>query len=115
VIRNVFYKEDDMTRIFPIAAALLGSALMSSPSFAQEPAAGYYVATPVAQPTKTSVITSNLLWKWRDTGFTANKAPARDTIVCQMIVQRAGALSAFTAGGQAFDAEALAKCNARAK
>lgn len=106
-----------MSRIFPIAAALLGAAMLSSPtaSLAQEPTPGYYVAIPVAQPTKTSVITSNLLWKWRDTAFTANKAPARDNIVCQMIVQRTGPLSAFTAGGQAFDADALAKCNARAK
>ena len=105
-----------MTRIFSIAAALLGSAMLLSPvgSQAQEPA-GYYVAIPVAQPAKTSLITSNMMWKWRDTAFTANKAPARDNIVCQMIVQRAGALSAFTADGQAFDADALAKCNARAK
>lgn len=105
-----------MTRIISIAAALAASVMMLAPvaSSAQGPE-GYYTATPVAQPTKTSFITSNLMWKWRDTAFTANKAPARDNIVCQMIVQRAGALSAFTAGGQAFDADALAKCNARAK
>ena len=105
-----------MTRMRSIAAALAGSVMALSPTagIAQVPG-GYYTATPVAQPTKTSFITSNLMWKWRDTAFTANKTNSRDGIVCQMIVQRAGALSAFTAGGQAFDAEALAKCNARAK
>jgi hypothetical protein len=105
-----------MTRVLSIAAALAGSALLLSPvaSHAQDPA-GYYAAVPTAQPTKTSFITNNLMWKWRDTAFTANKAPARPTIVCEMIVQRAGTLTSFSAGGQAFDADALAKCNARAK
>ncbi|WEJ99199.1 MAG: hypothetical protein P0Y59_20010 [Candidatus Sphingomonas phytovorans] len=105
-----------MTRVLSIAAALAASVMMLAPvASSAQGLDGYYTATPVAQPTKTSFITSNLMWKWRDTAFTANKAPARDNIVCQMIVQRAGALSAFTAGGQAFDADALAKCNARAK
>ncbi|MES1972986.1 MAG: hypothetical protein V4472_11055 [Pseudomonadota bacterium] len=105
-----------MTRALSIAAALAGSVMLFAPAAgsAQAPA-GYYAATPVVQPTKTTVITNNLLWKWHDTAFTANKAPARDAIVCQMIVQHAGALASFTAGGQAFDADALAKCNARAK
>src|SRR6186713_311939 len=105
-----------MTRILSIAAALAGSIMALSPTagIAQGPG-GYYTATPVAQPTKTSFITSNLMWKWRDTAFTANKTNSRDGIVCQMIVQRAGTLSEFTAGGTAFDADALAKCNARAK
>jgi hypothetical protein len=31
------------------------------------------------------------------------------------VAQRAGKLSAFTAADKAFDADALAKCNARAK
>ena len=106
-----------MTRFLPLAvAALVGSVTMLSPAAAgaQGPG-GYYTATPTAQPAKTSFITSNVLWKWRDTAFTANKTSARDNIVCQMIVQRAGALTEFTAGGTAFDADALAKCNARAK
>ena len=55
------------------------------------------------------------MWKWQDTAFVANKAPERETIVCELIVQRVGALSAFTVAGQALDADALAKCNARAK
>jgi hypothetical protein len=106
-----------MTRSLIIAAAAFaGSVMMLSPSAssAQGPG-GYYTATPAAQPTKTSFITSNVLWKWRDTAFTANKTSARDNIVCQMIVQRAGALTEFTAGGAPFDADALAKCNTRAK
>jgi len=106
-----------MTRFSQIAAALVGSVMLLSPiaGQAQAPAGGYYTAIPVAKPTKTSLITHSTVWKWNDSAFVANKAPERGSIVCELIVQRVGALSAFTAGGQAFDADALAKCNARAK
>ena len=104
-----------MTRILSIAAALAGSVMLLAPVASQAQASGYYTAVPVAKPAKTNVITNSMLWKWNDTAFTAGKAPARDAIVCQLIVQHAGALSSFTAGGTAFDADALAKCNARAK
>ena len=43
------------------------------------------------------------------------KAPEREAILCQLVARDAGKLSAFSAGGQAFDADALAKCNAHAK
>lgn len=102
-----------MTRIIAAAAALLASAtLISTTAGAQS--AGYYSATPVAAPTKVSIITSGTLWKCTDGVCTAKKSTQRDQIMCQMVVQRVGALSAFTAGGTAFEAEALAKCNARA-
>ena len=106
-----------MNRTFPLAAALLGSALLLTPfaADAQAPAAGYYTATPVAKPDKTSVITRSTVWKWRDTAYTANKAPEREIVLCELVAQRVGTLSAFTVAGQAFDADALAKCNARAK
>jgi len=106
-----------MTRFSQIAAALVGTVMLLSPiaGQAQAPADGYYTAIPVAKPTKTSLITHSTVWKWNDSAFVANKAPERGNIVCELIVQRVGALTAFTAGGQAFDADALAKCNARAK
>ena len=106
-----------MNRTLPIAAALVGSAMLLSPfaADAQAPAAGYYTATPVAKPDKTSLITRSTVWKWRDSAYTANKAPEREIVLCQLVAQRVGTLSAFTVAGQAFDADALAKCNTRAK
>ena len=105
-----------MTRFSQIATALVGTVMLLSPIAGQAQApAGYYTAVPVAKPTKTSLITHSTVWKWQDTAFVANKAPERETIVCELIVQRVGALSAFTVAGQALDADALAKCNARAK
>jgi hypothetical protein len=106
-----------MTRILSIAAALVGSVLLLSPvgSHAQTPPAGYYTATPVAKPTKMSLVTHTTAWKWHETAFVADKAPERQNVVCELIAQRVGALSEFTVGGAAIDADALAKCNTRAK
>ena len=106
-----------MTRFSSIAAALVGSVMLLSPvaGQAQAPAGGYYTAIPAAQPTKTSLVTHSTVWKWQDTAFVANKAPERENVVCELIAQRVGKLSSFAVAGQAFDADALAKCNARAK
>ena len=35
-------------------------------------------------------------------------------MLCQLVAQRVGKLSSFTAGGQALAADDLAKCNAKA-
>ena len=105
-----------MTRLFSLAAAALVSATLLTPIAVHAADAGpYYAATPVATPSKTLLITNGTVWKWNQPVYTANKGPQREAIMCEMVVQRAGKLSAFTAGGQAFDATALEKCNARAK
>lgn len=102
-----------MTRIAALLAFAAVAALAPIAATAQPNS--YYVATPAAAPTKTSFITSEMVWKWSNTAFVANQGPHRDAITCQMIAGRAGKLSAFTAAGTAFDTDALAKCNARAK
>jgi hypothetical protein len=105
-----------MIRFTALAAAALTTAALLSPiaADAQGPAA-FYVATPVAKPAATNIITNATLWTWQDTAFTANHAPERPNILCELVVKRVGALSSFSAGGKAFDADALAKCNARAR
>jgi uncharacterized membrane protein len=105
-----------MIRSLPLAVAAFVVTLPFVPSVARAAeATPYYAATPVAAPAKTMLITNGTVWKWTDTAFTANKAPQREGIVCEMIAQRAGKLSAFAVAGQPLDADALAKCNARAK
>lgn len=105
-----------MTRFLSVAAALAASAVLLTPvaGHAQGPG-GYYAATPVVAPSKTMLITSGTVWRWQDTAYTANKGPQRPAIMCELVAQRAGKLSAFTAGGQPLDGAALDKCNARAK
>ena len=104
-----------MIRFTALAAAALASAALLSPvaAAAQGPA-GFYIATPVAKPASSTIITNATLWTWQDTAYTASHAPERPNILCELVVKRVGALSSFSAGGKAFDADALAKCNARA-
>ena len=106
-----------MFRAVSIAAAIATSTLLlgATASHAQPAApSSYYVATPIAKPVKTSFLTRETVWKWRDGAFVANKAPDRDLILCSLVAQRAGKLSAFTAGGTALAADVLDKCNSRA-
>ncbi|MEI9927273.1 MAG: hypothetical protein WDN44_05650 [Sphingomonas sp.] len=45
----------------------------------------------------------------------AKPSAARDAIMCELVVHELGTLTTFTAGGTSFDADALQKCNAKAK
>jgi len=103
-----------MTRLVSLAAAALSvAAFMPSTALAQS--GGYYAATAVDAPKKSSFITQNTIWKCKDGVCSAAKTATQDKVMCERAVQRIGALSAFSVGGAAFDAEALAACNARAK
>ena len=105
-----------MIRFTALAAAALTTAALLSPIAADAQTSGsFYTATPVAKPTSESIITNATLWTLQDATYTANRSPERPKILCELVVKRVGALSSFSAGGQAFDADALAKCNARAK
>ncbi|MFA5989793.1 MAG: hypothetical protein WC803_09330 [Sphingomonas sp.] len=102
-----------MFRFYNRFAALAALSLFASPALAES--ANYYSATPVAAPTKASFITTGTLWKCADGTCTARQSTQRDIIMCQIVVQRLGAVSGFSAGGTAFDAAAIAKCNERAR
>lgn len=103
-----------MTRFLSVAAvAAAALTLAPTPGFAQT-LHGYYAATPVATPAKTSLVTRTTVWKCGEGVCTASKADSRDAIMCELVVKEVGTLSAFAVRGQTFDADALAKCNARA-
>jgi uncharacterized low-complexity protein len=108
-------QEDDMTRFFAVAAAAAATlALTPATGFAQT-ARGYYAATPVTSPEKASLVTRSTIWKCGEGVCVASKANARDNIVCELVAREVGQLSAFRANGTAFDPDALAKCNAKAR
>ncbi|MGL4312352.1 MAG: CC_3452 family protein [Sphingomonas sp.] len=104
-----------MLRFLTSAAAAITAATLFSASAGIAQPAGYYAATPATVPAKTTVITDGTLWKCANGVCVANKAPQRDLIVCQLVAQNVGQLTAFTANGTAMTAEALAKCNAHAR
>lgn len=103
-----------MTRLASLAAAALSLAAIM-PAAASAQSGGHYAATAVEAPKKTSFVTQNTIWKCKDAVCTAPRAASQDKVVCERVVRNVGTLAAFTVGGTAFDAEALAACNARAK
>lgn len=103
-----------MDRFLSLVAALAASVVLFGAT-AHAQSGAYYSATPVSAPTKASVITAGNLWKCAGGVCSAREATQRDIIMCQMIAQRVGTLSAFTVKGTAFDEANLAKCNASAR
>ena len=105
-----------MNRFYAVAAAAAATlALTPAASFAQSPARGYYAATPAAAPSKATLVTRSTVWKCGEGVCVAKQANARDNIVCELVVREVGTLTAFSAGGAAFDEAALAKCNTKAR
>lgn len=74
-----------------------------------------YVAVPTAPSAKASFITRSTVWRAREGGFVAGQAPERPAVLCELVAREVGTLSSFTVGGTAYDADQLAKCNAKAK
>lgn len=101
-----------MNRFAAFAAA---SALALAPSVAIAQASDFYAATPKAAPAKTSFVTRSTIWKCANGTCTAAKASSREAIMCELVAREVGELSEFRANGTAFDADALAKCNTKAR
>jgi hypothetical protein len=99
---------------FHAVAAVAAATLALAPVAALAQSHGYYSATPVAAPSKASLVTRQTVWKCDGGVCMAAKANARDGIVCELVAREVGKLSAFRANGAEFDADALAKCNAKA-
>ena len=93
-----------------IAAALVGSTMIAATATAQTPG-GYYVATPAAQPAKSTLITRSTAWSLKGNQYVAARAPERDAVLCQLVARKTGELSGFSVAGKAYEADQLAKCN----
>lgn len=104
-----------MNRFAWVAAAAAATLSLTPAAGIAQTARGYYAATPVTAPEKASMVTRTTVWKCGEGVCVASKATSRDAIMCELVVKEVGALSAFTVQGVAFDADALAKCNARAR
>ena len=104
-----------MKHLVSLAAALVVSGTLLSATAGHAQAGGYYVATPAAPVTKTSLVTRSTAWSLRGGSFVAAQAPERPQILCQLVADRIGGLSGFSVKGEAYDADQLAKCNAHVK
>lgn len=94
------------------ANALLASIVLAGTAQAQSPT---FRAVPATAVTTASVIADGVLWRCGAEGCLATNASSRPAIICAQAVRKVGKLDSFSVGTQAFDAEALAKCNAKAK
>lgn len=97
-----------------VAALALVTAPLLAP-IAQAAPADLYVAVPVSPSAKPSVITRSTVWHLRDQAYVAGAAPERPAVLCELIVRQVGALASFAVAGKAYDADQLARCNAKAK
>jgi hypothetical protein len=98
-----------------IASAVVASAaLLAAAGAPAQVVRSYYVATPAAAPAKDRLLTHSTPWRLQGASFVAPQAPERDLVLCQLVAKDVGQLSSFSAGGKAFDAATLDKCNARA-
>ncbi len=98
----------------PVARPLAAIALLAAASVHAAPSA-YYAATPVATPAHASLMTRDTPWRRAGATYIADRAPERAEVLCQLVAGHVGALSGFSAGGVAFDADRLALCNAKVK
>lgn len=75
--------------------------------------AGHYQASLASPPAKARLVAKGLVWNCNDTQCAASrKSPSRDIIVCSALAKKVGPLTGFAVAGKAFDADALASCNA---
>ncbi|TXC72064.1 hypothetical protein FSB78_14740 [Sphingomonas ginsenosidivorax] len=100
-----------MTRILRGTLATFGLAFATAAT-AQT---GYYVAVPVAQPTAPSLVTHLTTWRMSGTAYVAERSADRHQLLCRQLAGQVGPLGSFTVRGAAYDADALAQCNAHAK
>lgn len=98
-----------MVRFATILAASLAFAGVAQ---AQSP---IYRAVPATAAAEANVIADGVLWRCGTDGCVTSKATSRPAIVCQQAARQVGKLESFAVGAQAFDADALAKCNTKAK
>ena len=98
-----------------IASAVIASAaLLAATGAPAQTVSGYYVATPAVATAKTQLMTRATPWRLQGASFVAAQAPEREMVLCQLVAKDVGQLSSFSAGGKAFDAANLDKCNAKA-
>ncbi|MCU6455947.1 hypothetical protein LPN01_17860 [Sphingomonas sp. A2-49] len=98
-----------------IAPFALAAAILTGGAATAAPGADVYAAVPAAPTAKTNFITRSTAWRLQNGTFVAGQAPERPAVLCELVVRQVGALTSFTVAGKAYDADQLARCNAKAK
>jgi hypothetical protein len=107
-----------MTRFLNPLMAMLSSILLIGAAISPAAAASgpaYRLLPVTALTSARTFVASEVIWTCGPDGCVAGAASSRPTVVCAQAARAIGKLASFSAGPQAFDAAALAKCNAKAK
>ena len=110
-MKNILSRFVPAVTAIALSAALLGTT--TNASFAASGAPDYRL-TP-EQTVSGTKIARETLWRCSDKGCTASTAASRPEIVCAHAVREIGKISSFSYRGTEFTADALAKCNAKAR
>ncbi len=105
-----------MLRLSSLIASAAGSVLLLGATAASaQPASVFYSAKPVAASAATKLVVRDTVWKCGDGGcVSTSRGKSRAAFVCESLVKEVGQIESFRAGAEEFDADALAKCNAKA-
>lgn len=102
-------------RLLIAVASVAATALtltIAAPAYAQAPS---YRAVPATAVATGNVVAGESLWACGAAGCTSKISASRPAIVCAQAAKKLGKLESFASNGADFDADALTKCNAKAK
>jgi hypothetical protein len=105
--------EFSMTRFTAFAAILCGAAFTASPATAAE--SPQYRAELAAPANADRLVVRDIVWRCGGDTCVAPAGNSRPAVTCAALARQAGALRSFTVEGRAIPADALEKCNARAR
>jgi len=98
-----------------LASAAASLLLLSATAASAQPGGAFYAAKPVTASTAGSLVVRDTIWKCDANGCASTtKGKSRAAFVCESLVKEIGQVASFRAGTEDFDADALAKCNAKA-
>jgi len=103
-----------MIRIVAFLFALIGSVTLIGSAAVAQPGNGYYSVMLAQQPAETRTIIRGMAFSCNGGMCSAPEGTSRPAIVCASVARELGPVTAFRAGNEALDGDALAKCNAKA-
>ena len=99
--------------IASIAMTVVTIGVSVSPAYANRGAPDYRLT--LEQAASGTKVARETLWRCGTEGCTASSGTSRPEITCAHAVREVGKVTSFSFKGEAFDADALAKCNAKAR
>jgi hypothetical protein len=102
-----------MVRIAAFIMALGGAMTLLGSAAVAQPNSTFYSVT-LAQPAAGKTVVRDLVVNCDGAACSAAQGTSRPAIVCASIARELGPVTAFRAGNETLDGEALAKCNAKA-